>query len=75
MTGRSLRAEFARLVRQNTKTAVFISHSINEALEIGDRLIVLKLPANIATDILLSRGMPTEEREPVRAKIQDSLTA
>ncbi len=38
MTGRTLRAEFARLVKENGKTAVFITHSINEALEIGDRI-------------------------------------
>ena len=40
MTGRTLRAEFVRLVKENGKTAVFITHSINEALEIGDRIVV-----------------------------------
>ena len=39
-----LRAEFVRLVRENGKTAVFITHSINEALEIGDRIMVLHRP-------------------------------
>ncbi|MBX9758183.1 MAG: ABC transporter ATP-binding protein, partial [Beijerinckiaceae bacterium] len=31
MTANRLRAEFAQLVRENNKTAVFITHSINEA--------------------------------------------
>jgi len=44
MTGRALRAEFVKLVKENGKTAVFITHSINEALEIGDRIVVFKRP-------------------------------
>ena len=54
MTARKLRAEFVKLVKENGKTAVFITHSINEALEIGDRIVVLKRPANIAIDVLLT---------------------
>jgi NitT/TauT family transport system ATP-binding protein len=74
MTGRSLRTEFARLVRRNGKTAVFITHSINEALEIGDRLVVLKRPANIAIDVLLGSDMSDEERKALRVRIQESLS-
>src|SRR5215831_6729030 len=48
MTARDLRAEFVRLVRQNGKTAVFITHQINEAMEIGDRVLVCHRPARIA---------------------------
>ena len=54
---------FVRLVRDNGKTAVFITHSINEALEIGDRLVVLKRPANIAIDMLLTATTPATERK------------
>jgi NitT/TauT family transport system ATP-binding protein len=35
-------------VRQNNKTAVFITHQINEAMEIGDRVMVFHRPARIA---------------------------
>ncbi len=48
MTARDLRAEFVRLVRQSQKTAVFITHQINEAMEIGDRVLVFHRPARIA---------------------------
>jgi NitT/TauT family transport system ATP-binding protein len=44
MTARDLRSEFTRLVRQNGKTAVFVTHSINEPMQVGDRLLVF-LPA------------------------------
>jgi NitT/TauT family transport system ATP-binding protein len=43
--------EFVRLVKENGKTAVFITHSISEALEIGDRIVVMKRPAMIAYDV------------------------
>ncbi len=54
MTARDLRAEFVRLVRQNQKTAVFITHQINEAMEIGDRVLVFHRPARIAYEARLS---------------------
>ena len=73
MTGRALRAEFVRLVKENGKTAVFITHSINEALEIGDRIVVLKRPANIAVDLPLSATTTGAEKEAIRSQIQGVL--
>ncbi len=75
MTGRTLRAEFARLVKENGKTAVFITHSINEALEIGDRIVVLKRPANIAVDLPLTSETTVTEKEAIRDQIQTVLAA
>jgi NitT/TauT family transport system ATP-binding protein len=75
MTARTLRAEFVRLVRDNGKTAVFITHSINEALEIGDRIVVLKRPANIAIDLPLTPATPAAEKETIRDRIQTVLAA
>ncbi|HTC97923.1 MAG TPA: ABC transporter ATP-binding protein [Bradyrhizobium sp.] len=75
MTGRTLRAEFVKLVRENGKTAVFITHSINEALEIGDRIVVLKRPANIAIDLPLTATTPVAEKEAMRHQIQSVLAA
>jgi NitT/TauT family transport system ATP-binding protein len=75
MTARALRTEFVKLVRENGKTAVFITHSINEALEIGDRLVVLKRPATIAIDIPVAAATPATEREAIRCRIQDVLAA
>ncbi len=73
MTGRALRAEFVKLVRDNGKTAVFITHSINEALEIGDRLVVLRRPATIAIDVSLTAA--AIDREAIRQQIQTVLAA
>ncbi|WP_424631128.1 ABC transporter ATP-binding protein [Bradyrhizobium sp. SYSU BS000235] len=75
MTGKKLRAEFVKLVKENGKTAVFITHSINEALEIGDRIVVLKRPANIAVDIPLTSTTTAENKEVIRGQIQGVLAA
>jgi NitT/TauT family transport system ATP-binding protein len=74
-TAGRLRAEFARLVKENGKTAVFITHSISEALEIGDRIVVLKRPAMIAYDVSFDAGTSAQERELIRGRIGDVLAA
>jgi NitT/TauT family transport system ATP-binding protein len=73
MTARDLRAEFLRLVRQNGKTAVFITHHINEALEIGDRILVFHRPARIAYEARLGKGATDAERRNVQDRILEIL--
>jgi NitT/TauT family transport system ATP-binding protein len=70
-----LRAEFVRLVKENDKTAVFITHSISEALEIGDRIVVLKRPATIAYDVSFDGGTDTQARDLIRSRIGEVLSA
>lgn len=75
MTGQRLRQEFVTLVRENHKTAVFITHSINEALEIGDRIVVLKRPARIAYDVQMRIDGAPADGAAIRARILDILSA
>ena len=74
-TAGKLRAEFTRLVKENGKTAVFITHSISEALEIGDRIVVLKRPARIAYDVSFDGETGAEERGLIRSRIGEVLEA
>lgn len=73
ITSKRLRTEFARLVRENGKTAVFITHSIDEAFDIGDRIVVLKRPAEIAHDLRMSPEVSAEQKERIRRTIHESL--
>lgn len=73
MTAHRLRQEFMALVRENGKTAVFITHSINEALEVGDRIIVLHRPARIALDERVGIDTGSSAREGIRDKIKQIL--
>ena len=74
MTARDLRAEFVRLVRQNGKTAVFITHHINEALEIGDRVLVFHRPARIAYEARLGDNGTKAGRSEVQNRILEVLS-
>ena len=73
MTARDLRAEFVRLVRQNGKTAVFITHQIGEAMEIGDRVLVLHRPARIAFETRMSQAIDGAARRQIHQTILDVL--
>jgi NitT/TauT family transport system ATP-binding protein len=74
MTARDLRAEFVRLVRQSNKTAVFITHQINEAMEIGDRVLVFHRPARIAYEARLNAATGGDERRKMHEDIMRVLS-
>ena len=74
MTARDLRAEFVKLVRQNNKTAVFITHQIGEAMDIGDRVMVFHRPARIAYEARLSATTGEAKRTKVRDDIMKVLS-
>jgi NitT/TauT family transport system ATP-binding protein len=69
MTARDLRAEFVRLVKQNGKTAVFITHHMNEAMDVGDRILVFHRPARIAYEAKLDEAARTTGRQVVQDEI------
>ncbi len=73
MTGAKLREEFSSLVRENGKTAVFITHSIQEAISVADRILVMQRPANIALDTRVARSMDRAAQDELRARIQTIL--
>ncbi|HEY4982656.1 MAG TPA: ABC transporter ATP-binding protein [Pseudolabrys sp.] len=74
MTARDLRAEFVRLVRQSNKTAVFITHQINEAMEIGDRVLVFHRPARIAYEARLNASTSEDDRRKMHDDIMRVLS-
>jgi NitT/TauT family transport system ATP-binding protein len=73
MTAQRLRAEFLRLVRDSAKTALFITHSIDEALEVGDRIMVLHRPARIAFEAAVGATVTPERHKELRARILEVL--
>jgi NitT/TauT family transport system ATP-binding protein len=69
MTARDLRQEFVRLVKQSGKTAVFITHHINEAMEIGDRILVFHRPARIAYEAQMDHAARNGGRKAIQDEI------
>ena len=56
-------------MRQNGKTAVFVTHLINEAMEVGDRILVFHRPARIALEARVDRDAGESGRRELYEKI------
>ena len=69
LTGQRLREEYTQLVRENGKTSIFITHSINEALQLGERILVFHRPAQIA----LEARVADSERDAIRERVLKAL--
>jgi len=72
-TGQALRQEFRDLLRQTGATSIFITHSIDEALWLGERLLVFARPARIAYETALRPDMSAAERDAIRDRIRGVL--
>ena len=66
MTREALQVELRRIQRESGATIIFITHDVDEAVFLADRLVVLKgKPASIGLDVL--SNLPAE-RDQVRTK-------
>lgn len=63
VTAASLRKDFLRLAREQRRTVVFVTHQLEEAIEVGDRVLVFGRPARLIADL----RVPYEAKEDVRA--------
>jgi NitT/TauT family transport system ATP-binding protein len=52
-TSRQLRADFTALAREHRKTSILVTHRIEDALDMADRIIVLGAPAVIKLELQL----------------------
>jgi NitT/TauT family transport system ATP-binding protein len=70
VTGESLRTDFHRLAKETGKTVIHITHSINEAIGLADRIIVLGKPGRVLADISDVRHAAEIDREGLRTRIR-----
>jgi NitT/TauT family transport system ATP-binding protein len=63
VTARQLRADFLTLVRETSKTSLFVTHGIDEALELGERVLVLGKGARLLMDVRIPDGA---KQDPLR---------
>jgi len=56
VTSRILRRDFLELVKQLRKTCVLITHKIDDALELADRVVILSAPARIRLELRVSEA-------------------
>lgn len=72
-TRRRLRVELIEIWRKTGKTVVFVTHDIDEALVLADRILVLsKKPATVIKNVMITEQRP---REPDSNPVLQSLRA
>ena len=69
VTAKQIRSQFFDMVRSERKTAILVTHQLEEAIDTADRLLVFGRPATLLADIRV-KGLPTEELPGLRARIQ-----
>jgi len=73
VTARELRDTFLSLARECGSTAVLITHQLEEAISVGDRIVVLGRSARLLADIHMARWQPGEYpalREAIQSTLQ-----
>jgi NitT/TauT family transport system ATP-binding protein len=61
VTSQVLRKDFAQIVREVGKTCVFVTHRIEDALDIADRVFVLAPPAKVSLELRIDAHMRTDQ--------------
>jgi NitT/TauT family transport system ATP-binding protein len=71
LTADRLRGEFTKLVKEEGKTGVFITHSIEEALTVGDRVAVFRAPGHVAAEFERSGELSESELARMRRSVRE----
>lgn len=69
VTAAQIRAQFFDMVRAEDKTAILVTHQLEEAIDTADRLLVFGKPATLLADLRV-KAWPPEELPGLRAGIQ-----
>jgi NitT/TauT family transport system ATP-binding protein len=72
VTSASLRRSFMELARREHKTAIVVTHQLEEAIEMGGRILVFGRPGHLLADIRLAE-VPNRELPGLRGNIQEML--
>jgi NitT/TauT family transport system ATP-binding protein len=69
VTGSRLREEFRQVAKAGGKTVLHVTHSIEEAITLSDRILVFARPGRIAADVEIDAAARGPERDAVRREI------
>ena len=75
VTATVLRHEFLALTTGSSRTLVFITHSIEEAFVLGQRVLVMRRPGQIASEFDVPREASAAQIADWRARILETMAA
>lgn len=73
LTGATLRHEFRRLVKETNKTGVFVTHSIKEAIDIGDRIMVFRAPGHVVAEFTVKDAVQAFGEDGLKQRILEEM--
>ena len=73
VTGGQLRRDFKSLVELTGQGVLHISHSIDEAITMSDRVIVMGKPGRVIAEVPIPANVTAEERTRLRQRIFESI--
>ncbi len=73
VTSRHLREDFLSLCIKQRTTVLLITHQLEEALEVGERVVVFGRPGHIVEEVRTSPNLSHEERELLRKRLERAL--
>ena len=73
LTARDLRRDMLALVRETGKTTIFVTHSVDEAVALGTRILVFARPGRVARTLTVPPGLDEPGRAAVRAEVVEAL--
>lgn len=76
LTRMRLRAELLRIWQQDRKTVLFVTHDVEEAVQLADRVVVLsRAPASIVTTVEIALPRPRDLAAPACVQLRDQIFA
>ena len=75
VTATQLRGDFLKLLSETQKTSIFITHDIDEAIELGNRVLVLGKPAHLLFEVAIPQELKYDAvaRGELKARILNSI--
>jgi NitT/TauT family transport system ATP-binding protein len=73
VTGSRLRQEFRKAAKDRGKTVLHVTHSIDEAIMLSDRILVFSRPGRVSADMKMDDSMRGPMREKLREQIYNAI--
>lgn len=74
LTARELRRDLLALVGEEHKTTLFVTHSVDEAITLGHRILVFARPGRVVQELTVPRELDEPARSALRERAVAALT-
>ena len=75
MTATALRREFLALATGSNRTLLFVTDSIEEAFVLGQRVLVMRRPGQVAAELAVPPEASPAEIADLRARVLETMAA